>query len=53
METSFRSEFIGAHVTPEVKEALIKKARREGSSVSRLTYRLLKKELRVKDGEDR
>jgi len=49
MITTNRSEFVGSHVTPEVKEAIIKQASKERMSVSRFVYETLKKLLKVKD----
>lgn len=51
MWTSFRSEFVGSHVTVKVKRALVRRAQQEGLSVSRLVYRLLKDALKIKDEE--
>jgi len=51
MIASVRSEFIGAHVTPEVKVALEERADLEGVSVSRYVYRLLKSTLEVEDND--
>lgn len=49
---SSRSEFLGSHVTPQVKDALRQKAASEGISLSRLTYKILKQALGVKDDEE-
>ena len=49
MIASYRSSFIGAHVTPEVKQALEERATKEGKSVSWYIYSLLKNTLKVED----
>jgi hypothetical protein len=45
MITSDRDIYIAAHVTKDVKIALVKEAFMRGMSVSRLIHTLLKKEL--------
>jgi hypothetical protein len=39
MITTERNTFIGAHLTPEVKEAMREEARRQQISMSKLLYR--------------
>lgn len=52
MITTYRDEFIGGHVTPEVKDALKEQALKEtNGSVSRLLYKLLVESLRQRGHE--
>lgn len=48
MITTDRNEFLGAHVTPAVKDALKEEAKKEDLSVSMLVFKLLKLSLRAK-----
>lgn len=45
MITTDREEFVGSHVTKDVKSELKRRAKEEGTSVSMLIFRLLKKVL--------
>jgi plasmid stability protein len=46
MITTDRNEFIGAHVTPEVKQALRKRAADEKKSMSELVHETLERQLK-------
>ena len=51
MITTKRSELVGAHVTPEVKERLQKAARKQGMSVSKMLYKILLRTFHMRDTE--
>ena len=46
MITSDRDEFLGAHTTEEVKEALEKERQRTGKSVSKLVHEAVARDMR-------
>lgn len=48
MITGDRDEFLGAHTTPKVKEALDLERRKTGKSVSLLIHEAVKKEMQQK-----
>ena len=48
MITSNRDEFLGAHTTPEVKEALEKERQKTGKSVSLLVHEAVKRQMEEK-----
>lgn len=48
MIMSNRDEFLGAHTTPEVKEALEEERRKTGKSVSLLVHEAVKKQMQEK-----